>query len=300
MRPEHLRAGIARAAKRARHGFRTQLSQGEKANRKRMATLACVYDTDLAVRRPHDVIAPPGGRTGNRRPRPGPVAADKWLIGSVEQDPAQVIASAFDQAEARDPEHHRAWIVRVDGARHQLGLIQAEAARRTIKIHIVLDIVHVLEKLWAAARCFYAPADPDAEDWVATHAARLLGGATADTVTALNTEANQHALGGEQRTGIDTCVRYLDNNADFLHYDQALAGGWPIGSGAIEGAARHLVADRLAITGSRWSVPGAEALLQLRAIISNGDFDAYWRHHVSAETRRVHPYADQRICHLTT
>ncbi|MFD0509530.1 hypothetical protein ACFQ0Q_00675 [Streptomyces aureus] len=111
-----------------------------------MATLACVYDTDPAVRRPHDVIASPGGRTGNRRPRPGPVAANKWLTGSVEQDPAQVIASAFDQAEARDPEHHRGdrpGRRRPPPTRPDPGRVGDE--RRTIKIHIVLDIVHVLE-----------------------------------------------------------------------------------------------------------------------------------------------------------
>lgn len=130
-----------------------------------MATLACVYDTDPAVRRPHDVIAPPGGRTGKRRPRPGPRATHKWLTGSVDLEPDQVIARAFDQAQARDPEHRRDWIVLVDGARHQLDLVQAEAAGRSIKIHIVLDIVHVLEKLWTAARCFHTAADPDAEDW---------------------------------------------------------------------------------------------------------------------------------------
>lgn len=89
----------------------------------------------------------------------------------------------------------------------------------------------------------------------------------------------------------------LENSRDFLHYDQALAQGWPIGSGAIEGAARHLVADRLAITGSRWSVPGAEALLQLRAIISNGDFDTYWQHHVRQEHTRLHPHPDQATYH---
>ncbi|MFD0068550.1 hypothetical protein ACFRAI_41500 [Streptomyces sp. NPDC056637] len=59
------------------------------------------------------------------------------------------------------------------------------------------------------------------------------------------------------------------------------------------------MADRLDITGSRWSVPGAEALLQLRAVIKNGDFDACWRHHITAETRRIHPHADQRSYHLT-
>lgn len=299
MRPGHLREDTARAAQRAQHVFRTRLSQGEKTNRKRMATLACVYDTDPAVRRPHDVIAPPGGRSGKRRPRPGPRATHKWLTGSVDLDPDQVIARAFDQAQARDPEHRRDWIVLVDGARHQLDLIQAEAARRSIEIHIVLDIVHVLEKLWTAARCFHTAADPDAEDWVAAHAARLLNGATDATVTALTAEADQHHLTGEQRTGVDKAVRYLQNNRDFLRYDRALARGWPIGSGVIEGAARHLVADRLAITGSRWSVPGAEALLQLRAIISNGDVTAYWRYHVRQEHARLYPRPDQADYRLT-
>ncbi|NEA64603.1 hypothetical protein G3I56_18920 [Streptomyces sp. SID12488] len=86
---------------------------------------------------------------------------------------------------------------------------------------------------------------------------------------------------------------------DFLRYDQALARGRPIGSGVIEGAARHLVADRLAITGSRWSVPGAEARLQLRAIISNGDFTAYWRCHVRQEHTRLYPRLDQADYRLT-
>lgn len=245
MRPAHLREGTARAAKRAQHVFRTRLSTGEKTNRKRMATLACVYDADRAVRRPHHVIAPPGGRTGHRLPRPGPRAEHKWLTASVEHDPDTVIARAFDQATSRDLAHRRDWIVLVDGAQHQLDLIRAEAARREATVHIVLDIVHVLEKLWAAARCFHTATDPAAEDWVAAHAARLLNGATQATVTALNTEADQHKLTGEQRLAVDKTVRYLENNAEFLHYDQALAQGWPIGSGAIEGAARHLVADRL-------------------------------------------------------
>ncbi|MDW4911423.1 hypothetical protein RB628_40615, partial [Streptomyces sp. ADMS] len=62
---------------------------------------------------------------------------------------------------------------------------------------------------------------------------------------------------------------------------------------------QHLVADRLAITGSRWSVPGAEALLQLRAIISNGRFTAYWRYHVRQEHTRFYPRHDQADYRLT-
>jgi hypothetical protein len=102
MRPAALRPATAKAA--ARQGrIRTRLTSGEKPNRKRMATLACVYDAEPSPRRPHDIIAPPGGRHGHRTLRPRPRAAAKWLAGSVEHDLAEMIAAAFSQAEARDP-----------------------------------------------------------------------------------------------------------------------------------------------------------------------------------------------------
>jgi hypothetical protein len=113
--------------------MRTRLSAGEKPNRKRMACLVTVYDAGPAERRPHDVIAPPGGRHGSRKPRPGPKALAKWLAGSVRKDPAEVIAAAFDEAEARDPAHLRTWVVLVDGAEHQLDLIRARPPAGTLR-----------------------------------------------------------------------------------------------------------------------------------------------------------------------
>ena len=163
-----------------------------------------------------------------------------------------VIAAAFDQAQARDPQHRRCWVVLVDGARHQLDLIQAEAERRGVTIHIVLDLVHVIEKLWAASRCFHAPADPAAEDWIAVKAARVLRGCGQQAADEIRAEADHRKLTGDQRTAADRAWQYLNNNADFVYYDLALAAGWPIASGVIEGAAHHLIADRLDITDSRW------------------------------------------------
>ncbi|WP_210583146.1 hypothetical protein [Streptomyces sp. GESEQ-35] len=262
-----------------------------------MATLAAVYDADPAVRRPHDVIAPPGGRSTARIPRPGPKAQAKWLTGSVEHDPEYVIAAAFVQAQerpaARGPQHHRCWVVLVNGARHQLDLIRAEAKRRGVTIHIVLDLVHVIEKLRAASHCFHAPADPATEDWIAVQTARILRGCAQQAADEIRAEADHRKLAGDQRTAIDKACQYLANNAEFVHYDRALTAGWPIASGGVEGTARHLIADRLDITGSRWSVPGAEALLILRAVISNDDFPAYWRFHTAHEHHRVHESPDQ-------
>jgi hypothetical protein len=288
MRPGALRAATAKAA--ARLGkMRTRLSAGEKPNRKRMAALVSVYDAEPAKRRPHDVIAPPGGRSGTRPLRPGPKALAKWLAGSVRNDPAEVIAAAFDEAGARDPGHRRTWVVLVDGAEHQLSLIRAEAARRDVTVHVIIDIIHVLEYLWAAAWSFHAAGDRAAEDWVAVKALAVLAGDSTRAAAEITAEADAAELKGNRRTGADACVRYLGNKHECLRYDQALAAGWPIATGVIEGACRHLIADRLDIGGARWGLDGAEAVLTLRAVISNGDFEEYWRFHLEREHQRLYP-----------
>ncbi|GAT68906.1 hypothetical protein PS9374_04571 [Planomonospora sphaerica] len=264
-----------------------------------MAMLGVVYDAAPAPRRPHDVIAVSGGRSGDRPARPGPAARGKWLCGSVSADLGEVIAKVFDQAEARDPLHARTWVVLVDGVRHQLDLTRAEAARRGVAIHIVIDVIHVLEYLWKAAWCLHAGGDPAAEDWVAAHALSVLAGRVEDAAAALDAQSTAAGLARERRGGVDAAVGYLRGNAAFLRYDQALAAGWPIATGVIEGACRHLVKDRLDITGARWGLAGAEAVLTLRAVIANGDFDAYWRFHRAQEHRRVHQTRYQAELDLT-
>ncbi len=252
MRPGGLREATRHAAARATTVFRTRLASGEKPNRKRMATLAAVYDADPAPRRPHDVIAVPGGPRGpGRTPRPGPRAVRKWLTGSLTRSPAEVITAMFDQAHARDPAHARTWIVLVDGDYHQIDTIQAEAAHRGADIHIVCDLIHTIEYLWTAAWNFYSPPGPAAEDWVAVHALGLLAGRARAVADAIETHADTARSTGGQRQGADAAARYIRGHADYLHYDTALARGWPIATGVIEGAVRHLVADRLEIGGAR-------------------------------------------------
>jgi hypothetical protein len=292
MRPGALRPATAKAA--ARQGrMRTRLVAGEKPNRKRMATLTCVYDAEPAPRRPHDIIAPPGGRNGSRTLRPRPKATAKWLAGSVENDPASMIAAVFDQAEARDPHHHRTWVVLVDGAEHQLDLIRAQARRGGVTIHLVIDVIHVLEYIWKAAWSLHAAGDPAAEDWVAVKALAVLAGDSARAAAEITAQADAAGLTRTQRAGADACVRYLTSKHDYLRYDQALAAGWPIATGVIEGACRHLIGDRLDITGARWGLQGAEAILTLRAVIANGDFDQYWRYHLAQEHQRLYPGTEQ-------
>ncbi|GGM18751.1 hypothetical protein GCM10010129_73730 [Streptomyces fumigatiscleroticus] len=296
MRPEALRPATLKAHRATRRAMRTRLAPGEKPHRKRMATLACVFDANPAPRRPHDIIAPPDGRSPARAPRPGPSATAKWLTGAVVNPPEDTIATAFDQAEARDPGHLRTWVVLVDGARHQLDLIYTEAARRHVPVHVLLDIVHVSEY---AAHAFHPPGTAEAEAWVAGHLTTILHGQAARAATEITAQAEQAHLAGAKREAADACVGYLTGHLNQLDYDTALAAGWPIATGAIEGACRHLIGDRLDITGARWGLPGAEAVLKLRALDDNGDLDQYWNFHLAEEHGRLYPAPDQHNFQIT-
>jgi hypothetical protein len=115
----------------------------------------------------------------------------------------------------------------------------------------------------------------------------------------MTAQAAVEQLPATRRDAVTTCTRYLTGHLDQLHYDTTLAAGWPIATGAVEGACRHLIADRLDITGARWGLDGAEAVLQLRALITNGDFENYWKFHAAREHHRLYSSPGQENYSLT-
>lgn len=88
---------------------------------------------------------------------------------------------------------------------------------------------------------------------MAVQALAVLAGRARHVAESIAAQADACGLADDRRTGVEACVRYLTNNTEYLRYDQALASGWPIATGVIEGACRHMIGDRLAITGSRWA-----------------------------------------------
>ena len=284
MRPDSLRPATARAAARATAKLTTRLSKGEKRNRKRLAEVGAVYDLTPAPRTSADIMA---GDAGHERV-PAPVTKNKWLTASVVDDAAQVLRDVFAEADRRDPDRARTWIALVDGNNHQIERITAEAHTRNVSITILVDFVHVLEYLWGAAWSFFTEADPAAETWVHDKALAVLDGNARQVAAGIRRRATTTGLNRPRRTKADQCATYLVNKAVYLDYPTALAAGWPIATGVIEGACRHLVKDRMDITGARWSSQGAEAVLKLRAVRANNDFEAYWTYHLDREHQRVH------------
>lgn len=286
MRPDSLRPATERAAAAATPKLGTRLSKGEKRNRKRLAEVGAVYDVAPVARSPADVLA--SNPDAGQDPPPAPKAKAKRVTASVVEDAAEVVGRVFDEAERRDPGHQRRWVALVDGNNHQIDCIQVQAEQRQVSVTILVDFVHVLEYLWRAVWCFFAEGDPAAEAWVHDRAMAVLEGKARDVATGIRRRATTTELSTSKRKKADECARYLTNKAAHLDYPTALAAGWPIATGVIEGACRHLVKDRMDITGARWSVEGAEAILKLRAVRANGDFDQYWAWHLAQEHKRVH------------
>lgn len=294
MRPDALRPATATAAAKATPKLATRLSKGEKRNRKRMAEVGGVYDVTPIGRTVTDILP---SNDENHVDTPGPTAVNKWLIASVVDDTATVISQVFAEADRRDPTHRRPTIALVDGNSHQIERIEAEAKARSIEVTIIIDLIHVLEYLWKAAWCFHDEGNPAAEAWIRDKATAVLGGQARQVAATIRRQATRQRLGATKRKGADSCANYLTSKSPYLDYPTALERGWPIATGIIEGACRHLVKDRMDLTGARWGLDGAETILKLRALRINGDWNEYWDYHLTQEQQRIHlsRYADNAI-----
>lgn len=134
----------------------------------------------------------------------------------------------------------------------------------------VLDLFHVLERLWTAAHCFHAEGSPEAAAFVSHRLTMLLGGKVGHVFGGLRRLRDRHQLKGEKLRRINAALTYYANNREHMRYDEYRAAGYPIGRGIAEGACRHLVKDRMEGTGMWWTVPGAQAMLHLRAVYISG------------------------------
>ena len=287
MRKAGLRACTQKKAALAKNKLETRLSSGEKKDRKRMAQVVTVYSVNRCQRTAEEIIKLPQQRQDNVVPI-RPLIKNKRVWASVKQDAKTVIRDMFEEALKRDPIQQKPWIILVDGHVNQLRIINKILIEKKLKATVILDFIHVLEYLWKAAWCLFDKKDPQVEVWVAEHAIKILKGGSSQVVKGLRCSATKRKMSKKQRKNIDICTKYLHNNRARLRYDIALKEGYPIASGVIEGACRHLINDRLDITGATWSLSGAEAMLKIRAIFSSGDWDAYWQYHKAQSKQRLY------------
>jgi hypothetical protein len=268
----------------------TRRKKGEKANKKRMATVATVYTTEPRVRTPQDVIDSFFWKIKKEGQEPvRPEAKRVWA--SLKEPKEAVIDAVREEMSRRDPLGVKRHVVLTDGERALQILV---AKKLGLSITLILDFLHVLEKLWKAAYVFHAEGTEEATDWVWQRALRILEGEVSQVVKGLRQMVTKRRLRGEARKTLLSVAGYFYRNRSRMRYDEYLRDGLPIASGAVEGACKNLVKDRMERSGMRWREDPAEAMLKLRATYLSDDFAEYWDFHVRHDQERLHPPASWR------
>jgi hypothetical protein len=258
---------------------------------KRMAIVTAVWEQQPQPRVASDIVAELQ-RTPERSKVRKPALArpqNKRVSASVQKSLSTGVGEMFDELDHRDPERARGAVVLIDGDEHQQTAILDEGRRHERTLTIVLDLIHMIHYLWLAGFALCDKNHAKTDVWVARHLLLVLSHPVADLLATIQGAADAQRLSKSARKPIDKALKYFRRNAPFMDYPTFLAQGLPIASGVIEGACRHLIQDRLGITGARWDLPGAEAMLRLRALRTSGDWDAYWRFHQRQEALRNYP-----------
>lgn len=270
---------------------RKRLKKGEKNGQKRLACVGGVYSVAPFRRTAEDVANEILRKEKQmQRPKPQNKRLRAKLTREVHGQEVNAKDAIFDwlaqQVQQRDP-HERRTVVAVMDGETRLRNLQELKIGRAIGI---LDIWHVTEYLWKLAYCFHPEGSEEAEAFVETYLGKLLEGKVRRVIGGIRQSVTKAGLSKHQRKKAQQYVNYFATRCDYMKYDEYLAAGYPIGSGVVEGACRHLVKDRMEQTGMRWRITGAQAVLSLRAIYLNDDWDTFHAHRIRAEQRKLYPY----------
>lgn len=258
---------------------------------KRMATVAAVYTAKSRPRTPEEVVEslfkdPSKPKVvkpkGEREARP----EQKRIWASLDDGKDAVIRQAGAEAARRNPGGTKTEVALTDGER---------ALQQRVRLHLptmilILDLLHVLEKLWKVANVFYGKEKagaPAREAWVYKQALRILQGKVSHVVRGIRQSATKRKLKGDNAKKVGLAAAYLYRNRPYMRYNEYLAQGLPIASGVVEGACKTLIKDRMERSGMRWRV-STEAMLRMRAVYLSGDLDEYWDFHIAEDQKRLY------------
>ena len=211
------------------------------------------------------------------------------LERELEKDPEEVIEDAFDEALRRDPGREKKWVALVDGNKTKDPYPETPCREEGDRAyHHRRFCPRDRVPLESGQRVSFRIRPGAGGDWVRHRLLEILRGKAGYVAGGMKRSATLRKISEKARKPVDKCARYLLNHTPYLRYDQYLARGLPIATGVIEGACRHLVKDRMEVTGARWSLKGAEAVLKLRALRASHDFEQYWAFHEAREHERNH------------
>jgi len=163
-----------------------------------------------------------------------------------------------------------------------------QAGKPLVQVEI-LDIMHVSTYVWKAAKAFHGHKEHQ-EAFAQDRLLRILRGEVAGVITGMRRMASQRTLTGQALKDVTTACNYFEKNAQRMRYDVYLQAGYPIASGVIEGACRHVIKDRMEQGGMRWTLAGAEAMLNVRSVCASSEWEDFGTWRQAEQASRVHPH----------
>ena len=247
--------------------------KGEKDQKKKMATVATVFTQEPRLRTPEEVVEslfnPEEARKKKRDKTLKPQRKRVWASLEVGKD--SFISDVHEEMKRRDPGAKKIHVVVTDGER----ALQIRVMRIIQDAILILDLLHVLEKLWMAGHTLYGENTQEAEAFVRERILRILRGGVSQVVKGLRQTVTKRKLKGTMQKKLCGVANYLYKNRTRMQYDEYLAKGLPIASGSVEGACKNLIKDRMERSGMRWSREMAEAMVKMRATYLSGDLVTY-------------------------
>lgn len=273
-------------------------TKGEKASRKEMAIVGAVYTVDRHVRTPQEVVAALFGDDRDQPKRTRPKPCHKQTIANLAHTDEDGTHSGIEQTYtwmleeiwARNRHCVKEMVHLCDGQEALWDAREEYLFRRNTTD--ILDLLHVTPRLWQAAHVFHPEKSDEAEAFVRERVLKVLEGKVELVIRGLRVMGTKHHLTGSKKAALTKLCSYLEKNRERLRYDEYLAKGYPIASGVIEGACRHLVKDRMERAGMHWTREGAQAMLDVRSIHVNGDWDRYQTFRIECETKKLYPWRE--------
>ena len=248
--------------------LKVRRGKGDKKMQKKEAIATAVYTIAPYFRTPQEVL----NALFKKRETPvkRPVPQHKQIFASLKGK-EQSIKRLATWVQRREGEHICQHVALTDGAES----LQKQILACLPGFPLVLDIIHAMEYLWKAGTALYGETDPYRTEWVEAQALQLLSSHTLQVIQLLEDKADALAHNSQAAKSLRGVASYFRRNLPYMDYAEYLSRGWPIGTGVIEGTCRHLVKDRMELSGMRWTIAGAGALLALRAVNENGDWEDF-------------------------
>ncbi len=258
-RPKALSPRHRGRSNRGRHESKKRRKKGDKSKNARMATMVVMYtlksDGTLLL---------------------GPI--NKWVYASFAPK-KHAFAIAWREAKKRgfDPKGDDIIQIVTDGD-PDLAVYAKYFFPNAIH---TLDIFHALERLWDAGQCFYKEGSKELEAWMEEQKELLYGGYIKEVLSELR--KRRRAIYDSQknksrRERLRVIINYLSERVGMMNYGELADEDLELASGAVEGAVKYIIGKRCDQGGMGWVVERNEAVVQLRCIDANGDWDRFVEH----------------------